>query len=156
VRAGKEIRTSTAGSEAGTPTVLYVAYDSKLMMNYRSIINEINRLQEDDKRIADALYVLHRHQIDGKLPADKQEAFKKLQAFKKELPENLKALKQRKTELEEAIAELRDAQIIVKQKLHAGVKAYFGIVYREIVKATERCKITLEGTRVMISDYRGD
>jgi uncharacterized protein (DUF342 family) len=156
VRAGKEIRTSTAGSEAGTPTFLYVAYDSGLMTDYNKTNSEIERLLEDGKRIAEALYALFRLQIDGKLPADKQEAFQKLQAFKKELPENLKTLKQRKAELEESIAELKDARIIVERKLHVGVKAHFGIVYREIVEAKERCKLTLEGNQVLISDYRGD
>ena len=156
VRAGKEIRTSTAGSEAGTPTGLYVAYDSGLMTDYHKTTNEIDRLREDGKRIAEALYALYRLQIDGKLPADKQEAFKKLQVFKKELPENLKALKQHKNELEEAIAKLQDARVIVERNLHVGVKAHFGIVYREIVESTERCKLTLEGNQVMISDFRGD
>ena len=156
VRAGKEIRTSTAGSEAGIPTGLYVAFDSDLMKDHSKTIGEIDRLRGDGKRIAEALYALYRLQIDGKLPADKQEAFKKLQVFKKELPENLKALNQRKADLEEAIAKLKDDRIIVERKLHTGVKAQFGIVYREIVETTERCKITLEGNQVMISDFRGD
>jgi hypothetical protein len=40
--------------------------------------------------------------------------------------------------------------------LYPGVKASFGIVYREIVERKERCKLGLEAGKVLISEYRGD
>jgi uncharacterized protein (DUF342 family) len=155
VRARREIRAAVLGSEAGTRTDLQVAYDPEMMSRYHSVMKEIQRINEDSIRIKEALYVLYRLQVDNKLPPEKKAAMDKLEQFQKEAPESLKLLTQQKTEIETALQQCSEAVIICEEVMYPGVKASFGIVYREIVEEHKRCKLNLEAGKVLISDYRG-
>jgi len=151
IRAGKEIHTGVAGSEAGTPTNLYVGYNTELMTKYYAIQKELNRLKGDGVRIKEALYGLYRLQMDGKLKPDKLAVLQKLETFQKELPQNLSALESQKADIEAKMSEFRDAKIIVDEQLYPGVKAYFGLIYREILEEVRACKLTLDGSQVLMS-----
>ena len=151
IRASKEIHTSVAGSEAGTPTNLYVGYNTELMSKYYEIQKELNRLKGDSVRIKEALYGLYRLQMDGKLKPDKLAVLQKLETFQKELPQNLASLEAQKAEIEAKLNEFRDAKIVVDDLLYPGVKAYFGLVYREIIEEVRTCKLTLDGSQVLMS-----
>jgi uncharacterized protein (DUF342 family) len=155
VRARREIRAAVLGSTAGSRTDLQVAYDPEMMSRYHSVMKEIQRINEDSTRIKDALYVLYRLQMDNKLPPEKKVAMAKLEQFQKEAPENLKLLTQQKAEIEAALQECSEAAIICEEVMYPGVKASFGIIYREIVEEHPRCKLCLEAGKVLISDFRG-
>jgi uncharacterized protein (DUF342 family) len=154
IRAGKEIRAAVVGSEAGTATNLFVAYDHELMQRYWLCLKEVNRLKADNERIKEALYGLYRLQLDGKLPPDKETALQKLEEFQKGLPGNLEELKKEKTVIEEKMREYRDARIIIEDRLHPGVKAYFGIIYREVLEESGTCKLILEGNQVLMTEFK--
>lgn len=154
IRARREIRAAVFGSDAGTATLLQVAYDPDLMKQYTDVVKELKRVQEDATRVKEALYVLYRFQMESKLPPEKQVALEKLEKFQKELPENLKGLQAEKAEIEASLAEYDKAVMICEEKLYAGVKASFGIIYREIVEEKGRCKMTLDAGKVMISEFR--
>ncbi|PWB68706.1 hypothetical protein C3F09_11185 [candidate division GN15 bacterium] len=151
IRAGREIHTSIAGSEAATPTVLYVGYNTELMSRYYAVQKELNRLKGDSARIKDALYGLYRLQMDGKLTKEKLAVLQKLETFQKDLPQNLSTLESQKVEIESKLSEFRDAKIIIDDVLYPGVKAYFGLVYREILEEVRACKLTLDGSQVLMS-----
>ncbi len=151
VRAGKEIHAGVAGSDAGTVTNLYVGYNTELMTKYYAIQKELNRLKGDSARIKEALYGLYRLQMDGKLGKDKLEVLQKLETFQKELPQNLSNFESQKAEIEAKLNEYRDAKIVVDDILYPGVKAYFGLVYREILEEVRACKLTLDGSQVLMS-----
>ena len=155
VRARREIRAAVLGSDAGTRTDLQVAYDPELMAQYHSLIKEMQRIQEDSNRIKEALYVLYRLQVDSTLPPDKKAAMAKLEQFQKEAPENLQVLMQQKADIETALQQYSEASIICEEIMYPGVKASFGIVYREIVEEHQHCKLSLEAGRVLISDFKG-
>jgi len=156
VKAGKVIRAAELGSEAGSATNLTVAYDPELMARYWALIKEMQRIKEDGDRVKEALYGLYRLQIDGKLPPEKKAVLDKFEQFQRDLPANIKELLAQKKVIEEEIAKNNDAVIIAEETLHSGVKASFGIVYREILEEYKRCKLTLEGNKVMVSDFKGD
>ncbi|HVP06214.1 MAG TPA: FapA family protein, partial [Candidatus Acidoferrum sp.] len=126
VRAGKEIRASVLGSDAGTATCLFVAYDHELMQKYMTAVKETNRLKADHERVKEALYGLYRLQMDGKLPPEKVAVLQKLDAFQKDIPKNLEELQREKTQIEEKMKEYRDARIVVEERIYPGVKAHFG------------------------------
>lgn len=156
VGAGQEIRASVLGSDAGTATILTVAYNHKLMTRHSDVIKELQRLVDDEERIKEALVSLYRLQMDGKMTSQQEAAMAKLEQFKKDFPENMANLKQQKADLEEEMKQYADARIVAEEAVYPGVKAQFGIVYREINEEKERCKLTLEGNKVMISEFRGD
>ncbi len=150
-RAVKEIRAAVLGSDAGTLTVLRVAYNAELMLKHYEINKEITRLRSDSQRVKEALYGLYRLQMDGKLGPDKLAALQKLEAFKKDFPTNMESLEKQRLEVETKLQELRDARIVAEENLYTGVKAYFGLIYREIVEDLRECKLLLEGHQVVMS-----
>ncbi len=156
VRARREIRVAVLGSDAGTATVLQVAYDPELMRQYHDVVKEVQRIDEDGERVKEALYVLYRLQLEGTLPPDKKAALEKLEQFQKEAPGNLETLNKEKTRIEKALEQYREAAIICEDTMYPGVKAFFGIVYRDIQEEHQRCKLGLEAGKVLISEYRGD
>jgi uncharacterized protein (DUF342 family) len=154
VKAGKEIRASLLGSDAGTKTVLQVAFDADLIQEYQNTLNEIERLEADKDRVKASLLELYRLQMDGKLSKPKEAVLKKLEDFQKSVPEVVKALEKKKGDIEEKLKQYKDAVIIVEDTIYPGVKAQFGIIYREINEAEKQCKLTLEGNQVIFSEYR--
>jgi len=156
VKAGKEIRASVLGSDAGALTHLTVAFDPETMAKLKELDEELKRLDDDGERVKEALYALLRLHMDGKLSTDKQKAMVKLKAFQKELPGNITAVEEQKQQVVLQLAKFKDSQIIAEDTLHSGVKAQFGIVYREFTDDKKRCRLSVDGNKVMVSEFRGD
>lgn len=154
VKAGKSVRASVFGSDAGTKTVVYAGYNPELTAKYAEVTKEILRLTEDGKRIKDALYSLYRLQMDGKLPADKKAALAKLETVQKAIPGSIEELTKQKAELEAQLKEFDDARVIAETIIYPGVKVQFGVVYREFVEERERCKVLCENGQVHVSAIR--
>lgn len=156
IKAKKEIRAGVLGSEAGTVTLLMVAYDRELAERHFGLIRELHRLKDDGERVKRALYGLYRAQMDGKLTAEQEAALYKLEEFQNELPTSLESLQKEKLEVEASMRTLLGARIIAEEVLHVGVRAAFGLVYRDIDEDRKRCILTMEGNRIMCSDFRED
>ncbi len=154
VRAGKSVRASVFGSDAGTKTVVFAGYNPELIARYNETVKEITRLTEDAKRIKEALYSLYRLQMDGKLPADKKAALAKLETVQKAIPGSLEELGKQKAELEEKLKQFENANVIADTIIYPGVRVQFGVVYREFVEERERVKVTCDNGQVMVSAIR--
>lgn len=154
IRAGKSVRASVFGSDAGTKTIVFAGYNPELAARYNETNKEIARLTEDAKRIKDALYSLYRLQMDGKLPEDKKAALGKLEAVQKAIPGNLEELGKQKAELETKLKQFEDAKVIADTIIYPGVRMQFGVVYREFVEERERVKVTCDNGQVMVSAIR--
>jgi uncharacterized protein (DUF342 family) len=153
-KAGKEIRSAFLGSSAGTLTNLTVAYDVELMTQYSEVSKEMQRQKDDAPRVKEALYSLYRLQMEGKLPPEKKAVLDKFESFLKELPGSLEELEKKRAALEQALSKFKDARIVADDTLHTGVRAHFGMVYRDMLQDQKRCKLTLEGNKVLTSDFR--
>ncbi len=150
-RAVREIRSAVLGSETGTQTILRVAFNAEMMQRHFEINKEITRLRADSQRVKEALYGLYRLQMDGKLGPERLGALQKLEAFQKDFPANMESLEKQRIEIEAQLQNLRDARIVAEENLHPGVKAYFGLIYREIVEELRACKLLLEGHQIVMS-----
>ncbi|MEW6412638.1 MAG: FapA family protein [Candidatus Zixiibacteriota bacterium] len=153
VKAYKEIKASFLGSNVGTVTRLAVAYDAALMQKYEENVAETKRLQEDMAKVKEALYTLYRQQIDGKLSPQQQEALGQLEKLKEDIPATLDKLAEEMTQIEDTLAQLEGAAIIAEDTLYPGVRAAFGIVYKEILKDAKKCRLKLEGKRILVAPY---
>ena len=154
VNAGKEIRATTLGSDAGTLTVVAVAYEEELMTNYRKTLREIRRLETDGVRVKESLVALYKLQMDGKLAPGREAALKKLEDFQKSLPGALEGLNKTKSRLEEKMSEFRDARIVAEGAVYPGVRVHFGIIYRDISEEIKTRKLLLEGSQIVLAEWR--
>jgi uncharacterized protein (DUF342 family) len=156
VNVGKEIRAAIIGSDAGTPTVLTVAYDAELMKEYQETLHETSRLEVDAERVKEKLVDLYNLQMSGKLSPDKETVLKQLEQFQKNVPNALEELRRKKQTLEERLKQYKDAAIIAEDTIFPGVVAHFGIINHRISEAKKQCKLTLEGNQVIFSEFRPD
>ncbi|MFH1374786.1 MAG: FapA family protein [bacterium] len=153
INAGKEIRAPFLGSEGGTPTVLTVAYDADLMRQYHKTIHEMERLDADQERVKEGLTGLYRLQMDGKLSDAKVAAIKQFEDFQRNVPDAIRELEKRKAGIEEKLREYRDATIIAENTMYPGVEAHFGIASHQVTEAMQVCKLTIDGSQVLFSEY---
>ena len=154
VKAGKEIRASVLGTKAGTTTILNVMLDSDLIKKYKIVLEEVERLASDEVRIKEALVALYRLQMDNKLPPDKAQALKELEKFQADLPGNVANLEKQKTTIEEELKKYKDTGIIADEIIYPGVKAYFGLIYHTIYDEAKKCKLTLDGSQILVSELK--
>lgn len=152
--AGNEIRAAFIGSEAGTATLVRVAYNPELVKQHVETVKEIERLKDDYERIKEALAGLYRFKMCDKLTPQRAEALEKFEEFQKDLPENLKTVEMKKAEIEVSLQELRDSKIVAETMLYSGLTAYFGIVYREILEDRECCTLERDGNQIFMSKTR--
>ncbi|HOP05778.1 MAG TPA: FapA family protein [candidate division Zixibacteria bacterium] len=149
INAGKEIRATDIGSDAGTQTVLTVAYDEKLLRQYHEATHEIARLKTDAARVKEKLYDLYKLQLDKKLTPQQEEGLAKLEQFGKHVPVALEALEKKKRETEEKLLALRDARVIAVGKVYPGVKIHVGCLVKEIEEEMDGVIFSQDGTHVV-------
>ena len=147
-RAGKEIRAAILGSPAGTLTVLVAGYDADVFSGYFRAIQELARVTQDGERIKGALATLTRLEAVGKLPPEKREGMSKLQIFLDELPETLAHLEQQRKAAEAKLQELTDARIHADEIIYPGVRATFGLVYKDFIQEEGRGSYMIDGNLV--------
>jgi uncharacterized protein (DUF342 family) len=141
------------GNETGTITVARVGYDPKLMGEYNSTRQEIERLETDLSRVKEGLLVLIKLQMDNKLPEAKKPVLEKLKQFQVTAPQQIAALKEKIAELEKKIEENSKAQIAVEGTAYAGAKFYFGLIYGELQRKEERKIYKIEFGKVLGSAF---
>jgi len=150
VRAGKQVKASVFGSDAGAVTVLRVACDDDLLKKYNHAEKEVDRLQADSERVKESLVVLYRLQMDGKLDAAREAALNKLENFQKGLPDAIKKLKQEKVEIAEKLKEFKDSSVVADKIMYPGVRVHFGIIYKDIDEEIRTRKFVMAGNQIVL------
>jgi uncharacterized protein (DUF342 family) len=128
---------------------LTVGYNADLFAQFFRAVQEIARVTNDGERVKSALAGLARLEMLNKLPPGKRETMAKLQLFLDDLPESLGVLEEEKAEVETKLKELSDARIVADEIIHPGVRASFGLVYRDFVQDESHCTLRLDGNQVI-------
>lgn len=126
------VKAGVIGNSAGVPTHIRVAYDMKTVERLREVAHEIERISADEKRIKEAMVVLYKLELNGKLPPDKKQALDQFKAYMRDLPVLLDDLKREQDELKSQLQELTGARIVAEERVYPGVVIHFGPVYKEI------------------------
>ncbi|MFH1688317.1 MAG: FapA family protein [bacterium] len=156
VNAGKEVWAAEIGSDAGTATILRVAYDADLMGRYRQIVSEMERVRSDRERVKDSLCQLYKLQMSGKLNAQQAEGLKKLEEFHNGAPQALESLAKTRAEVEERIRRVKDARVIATNVICPGVNVHIGILTKEFDQELRACLLFQDGFTVQATKYDPD
>jgi len=143
----------SAGNDAGTTTILRVGFDSELVGRYLAAKKEIERLDEDLKRVKEGLYVLIRQQMDGELPEAKKQVLAKLQEFQKSAPGQIEELKKQQVDMKKLIDENAKAKILIEGTAQPGVKLVFGLTYLQLDRREDSRVYTVDYGKVISSPY---
>ncbi len=128
------VRAPIIGNDSSVPTHIHVAYDIKTVDRLREVGRELERLASDEKRIKEAMVLLYKLDMDGKLPVDKKEALAQFRAFIDDLPNLLAELKREQDELRAKLQEMTGARIIVESMAYSGTVLHFGTIYKELLE----------------------
>lgn len=153
VNAGKEIRSSMVGSDAGTTTILTVAYDANLMRTYRDACQEIERLEADMVRVKESMCDLYKLQMANRLTTGQGRTLKKLEGFHRSVPSALKALQLKKQEVEAKLQELADARVVVETVIFPGARVHIGILAKDVDRELTACVLNQDGFKVQFVKY---
>ena len=152
VRAGKQIKASVFGSDAGAATVLRVACDDGLLKKYHHAEKEVDRLEADRERVKESLVVLYRLQMDGKLDKVREVALSKLEDFQKSLPGAIEKFKKDKAEIAEKLKQFKDSSVVADKIMYPGVRVHFGIMYKDIDEEVRARKFMLAGNQIVLTE----
>jgi uncharacterized protein (DUF342 family) len=151
--ARKLIKATTIGADAGTRTVLKVAYDANLMQQAHAMASEVERLNDDDKRVKQALVGLYKLKMANRLPPAKESVLKKLEEFKKSLPAQLEELAQQRQEIDKKLAEFKCAIVIAEKDAFPGVQVHIGRQYKEIDNVRGPMIFEIIGDSIVASSF---
>ncbi len=126
------VRAAVLGNRAGVATHIRVAYDMKTVERLREVGHELERLRGDERRIKEAMVVLYKLEMAGKLPPDKKQALDQFTLFIKDLPNLISELEDERESLKRQLQELAGARVIVDDRVYPGVIVHFGPIYKEI------------------------
>src|SRR5690606_7004846 len=76
-KVGKEVSAKVIGSYMSTPTDIEVGIDPSLKERYKELKIEIEKIEEDLKKTEQAITILKKFQMLGKLTPEKQELLAK-------------------------------------------------------------------------------
>lgn len=130
--ARKLIKATTIGADAGTRTILKVAFDAGLMKQAHAVASEVERLNADGKRVKEALVGLYKLKMAKQLPPAKEAVLKKLEEFKNNLPAQLEELALQQQEIDKKLAEFKCATVIAEKDAFPGVQVHIGRQYKEV------------------------
>jgi hypothetical protein len=147
------IRAPILGSDGGATTNLRVAYDVDTIKRLKENHAELIRIGEDNVRVKEGLTALYKMEMSGKLTPERQAVLTKLEEFKKEVPTKLQELESTRESLQAKLKEIQNAVIIAESKVYAGVKVYFGLIYREIIDSMGPTKFVMDFDKVMATRY---
>jgi uncharacterized protein (DUF342 family) len=147
------IRAPELGSEGGATTHLKVAFDAEILRQLKQVEAELERINEDHKRVKEGLTALYRLQMDGKLSPEKEAVLRKLEVFLKSAPEKKAELEVNRDALLGKLKEIADAEIIAERKAYPGTVVHFGVVYKEVVDARGATRFHVDCDTIIASEY---
>lgn len=131
VVAGEEIRAKTSGTHMATSTELEVGVNPVLRQEYQEIRKEIKKMEASLDQTIKALSIL-KAMDQSRMPPDKREMLLKLTKAQFHLVGQVEAFRNRITEIELALEEMRFGRIRIADIVHPGVKIMVGTLVRPV------------------------
>jgi uncharacterized protein (DUF342 family) len=155
VRAAEEIDAKTLGSVAGMETTLEVGYDPKSKQKLSDLKQKRDEYQEEMESIKRDLKTLVSHSKQKKeIPQEKVQHFKKLQARRKELGDELERIGNDISELETYLDGLKlGGRISASGTVHPGVKLYVKDAFLDVHNEFKSVSFGAEANQIRVQKY---
>ena len=155
VRAAEEIDAKTLGNEAGMETSLEVGYDPKSKQKLTDLKAKRDEQQSELESITRDLKTLVSHSKQKKeIPQEKVQHFKKLQARRKELSEELEKIRGEISELETYLDGLKlGGKISASGMVYPGVKLYVKEAFLDVHKEFNQVTFGAEAKQIKVQKY---
>ncbi|MFO8064288.1 MAG: FapA family protein [Spirochaetota bacterium] len=156
VRAAEAIDAKTLGSVAGMETTLEVGYDPKSKQKLTELKTTRDERQEElDSIKRDLKTLINLSKQKKEVPQEKLQQFKKLQARRKELAEELEQIQNEVTELENYLDGLRLAgKISASGTVYPRVKLYVKDAFLDVHNEFQSVTFAAEAKQIKVEKYQ--
>jgi len=152
-KVGKEISAKVIGSYMSTPTDIEVGIDPSLKERYKELRQEIEKIEEDLKKTEQAITILKKYQVLGKLTSDKQELLAKSVRTKVFYTNKIGQLKEETTYIEMKLQEEASGKIKVYSYIYPGTKVSIGTSMLYVKDNLQYCTLYREGSDIRVGSY---
>ncbi|WP_371371236.1 DUF342 domain-containing protein [Sporomusa aerivorans] len=153
ISAGEEIRAKTIGTISATNTDIEVGVNPKLREEYQALRKEIKKVEINLDQTQKALTIL-RGMDQATLPPDKREMLLKLTKAQFHLIGQIENMRNRLTEIEIALEEMRNGHVKVSDTVHPGVKLVIGTLVRPIRDSVKFANFYAEDGEIKTGSYK--
>lgn len=153
VAAGEEIRAKVAGTHMATNTELEVGVNPVLREEYHYNRKEIKKVETSLEQALKALAIL-KSMDQAKMPQDKREMMLKLTKAQFHLVGQVESMRNRITEIELAIEEMRNGRIRVSDIVYPGVKIVVGTLVKPVREQIRFASFFAEDGEVKIGAFQ--
>ncbi len=152
-KVGKEVSAKVIGSYMSTPTDIEVGIDPSLKERYKELKIEIEKIEEDLKKTEQAITILKKFQMLGKLTPEKQELLAKSIRTKVFYTNKIGRLKEESVYIEMKLQEEASGKIKVYGYIYPGTKVSIGTSMLYVKDNLQYCTLYREGSDVKIGSY---
>ena len=153
ISAGEEIRAKTIGAHSATNTDIEVGVNPALREEYQSARKEIRKLEFDLEQTQKALNLL-RAMDQSTMPPDKRELLLKLTKAQFHLMGQTETLRNRLSEIEIALEDMRYGHIKVADIVYPGVKLVIGTLVKPIRDVIKFANFYAEDGEIKTGSYK--
>ncbi|BBB93157.1 MAG TPA: FapA family protein [Methylomusa anaerophila] len=153
VSAGEEIKAKVVGTNLATNTDLEVGVNPALREEYQQIRKEVKKVELSLEQTQKALNLL-RSMNQATLPPDKREMLLKLTKAQFHLMGQLETMRNRITEIELQLEEMRHGRIKVADSVFPGVKVVVGTLVKPIRELVKFASFYAEDGEVKVGSYQ--
>lgn len=153
IRSGLGIDAKTIGSPMATVTEIEVGIDPNIIERYKTLKEEVESLETEQKKAIQLVNSLIQMQSKGKLPEDKEQMLTKYTRTQSFLKSKLETNKVELAELELKIQDRNDGRVKARNVIYPGVKITIGSVFTYVREERKYCCAIVDNAEVKFNSY---
>lgn len=153
ITAGEEIRAQTVGTHISTATSLEVGVNPMLREEYQQIRKEIKKMEGSLDQTQKALNIL-KSMDQQSMPPEKREMLLKMTKAQFQIAGQVENMRNRMSEIELALEEMRYGRIKVANVIYPGVKIMVGTLVKPIRENLKFVSLYAEDGEIKVGTYK--
>lgn len=149
-KVGKEITAKVIGSYMATTTDIEVGVDPSLKERYKDLRDEIHQIEEDLKKADQAITILKKLEMVGKLTGDKQEIMAKSVRTKVYYSNRINELREEIIQIELRLQEEAYGKVRAQNFIYPGTKVAIGTCMMYVKENLQYCTLYRDGADIKV------
>lgn len=149
-KVGKEIVAKVIGSYMNTPTEIEVGVDPSLKDYYKKVRDEMRQMEEDIKKAEQAIAILKKMEMAGKLPPEKQEMMAKSIRTKIHFSNRIEELKGELIQIELRLQQEANGKVRAYDFIYPGTRVTIGTSSLYVKENLRYCTLYRDGVDIRV------
>jgi uncharacterized protein (DUF342 family) len=149
-KVGKEIVAKVIGSYMNTPTEIEVGVDPSLKDHYKKVRDEMRQMEEDTKKAEQAIAILKKMEMTGKLSPEKQEIMAKSVRTKIHFSNRIEELKGELIQVELRLQQEANGKVRAFDYIYPGTRVTIGTSSLYVKENLQYCTLYRDGSDIRV------